>query len=144
MLPDPIFRGEVSSSWLHVAQFREATGRDRASLTVFDASMDPAPEGGTTLRGTVGPKRNNAMTMLAVAAVFAVAGLGAFVGGVVDLAHHHFRNSLPFMLVPVGFISFAIFVIAPNKRSVRVMLENDLALLQDITKLLDATSTFPD
>jgi hypothetical protein len=79
MLPDPIFRGEVSSSWLHVAQFREATGRDRASLTVFDAGMDPAPEGGTTLRGTVGPKRNNAMTMLVVAAVFAVAGLGAFV-----------------------------------------------------------------
>ena len=84
------------------------------------------------------------MTMLVVAAVFAVAGLGAFVGGVVGLAHHHFSNSLPFMLVPVGFISFAIFVISPNKRSVRVMLENDLALLQDITKLLDATTTFPD
>ena len=143
MLPDPLFRGEVSSSWLHVARFSEATGRDRASLTVFDASIDPAPGGGTTLRGTVGPKRNNAMTMLVVAAVFAVAGLGAFVGGVVDLAHHHFSNSLPFMLVPIGFIALAIFVIAPNKRSVRMMLENDLVLLQDITKLLDATSTFP-
>ena len=47
-------------------------------------------------------------------------------------------------LLPIGFISFAIFVIAPNKRSVRVMLEKYLALLHDITKLLDATSTFPD
>ncbi len=85
------------------------------------------------------------MTMLVVAAIFAVAGLGAFVGGVMDLAHHHhFSNSLPFMLIPIGFIAFAIFVIAPNKRSVRVMLQNDLALLQDITKLLDATTTFPD
>ena len=92
----------------------------------------------------MGPKRNNAMTMLVVAAVFAVAWLGAFVGGVVGLAHHHFSNSLPFTLVLVGFISFAIFVIAPNKRSVRVMLEKYLALLHDITKLLDATSTFPD
>jgi hypothetical protein len=144
MLPDPLFRGEVRSSWIQVAQFREASGRSGASLTVFDASIDPAPEGGTTLRGTVGPKQNNALTMLVVAAVFAVAGLGALAGGVVDLTHHHFSNSLPFMLLPVGFISFAIFVIAPNKRSVRVMLEKDLALLHDITKLLDATSTFPD
>ena len=84
------------------------------------------------------------MAMLVVAAIFAVAGLGAFVGGVVDLTHHHFSNSLPFMLIPIGFIALAIFVIAPNKRSVRVVIENDLALLQDITKLLDATTTFPD
>lgn len=84
------------------------------------------------------------MTMLFVAVVFTVAGLGAFAGGVVNLAHHHFGNSLPFMLIPIGFGAVAIFVIAPNKRSVRVMLENDLALLQDITRLLDATSTFPD
>jgi hypothetical protein len=145
MLPDPLFRGEVGSSWLHVARFSNANnGRNRASLTVLEASIDPAPGGGTMLRGTVGPTRNNAMTMLAIAAIFATIGVGIFVGGVVDFTHGHFVHSLPLLLFPLAWIAFAVFIIAPNKRAVRVMLENISELLQDVTKLLDATSTFLD
>jgi hypothetical protein len=68
--------------------------------------------------------------------------VGFFVGGVVDFTHGHFIQSLPFVLFPLGWIAFAIFIIASDKRAVRVMLENVSALLQDITELLDATSTF--
>ena len=84
------------------------------------------------------------MTMLAVAAIFATIGVGIFVGGVVDFAHGHFVHSLPLVLFPLGWIAFAVFIIAPNKRAVQVMLENISALLQDVTELLDATFTFLD
>ena len=96
------------------------------------------------LRGTVGPMRNNAMTMPAVAAIFAIPGIGLFVAGVVDFAHGNFVHSLPLVLFPLGWIAFAIFIIAPNKHAVRAMLENISALLQDVTGLLDATFTFLD
>jgi hypothetical protein len=144
MLPDPRFRGEVGSSWLRVARFRDASRRQGGLMAVLDASIEPVPGGGTTLRGTVGPARNNAPTMLAFAAIFATIGVGLFVGGVVDIARGHFVNSLPFVLIPCGLIAFAIFVVAPGKRMVGVMLENIFALLTDVTQLLDATSTFPD
>jgi len=84
------------------------------------------------------------MTMLTIAVILATLGVGLFVGGVVDFAHGHFVNSLPLMLVPLGLIAFAIFIIAPNKRTVRGMLENISALLQDVIELLDGTFTFPD
>jgi hypothetical protein len=80
--------------------------------------------------------------LLAVAAIFATAGLGVFVGGVVDFVHDHFVQSLPFVLFPLVWIAFAVFIIAPNKRQVQVMLENVSTLSQDVTKLLDATFTF--
>jgi hypothetical protein len=112
-------------------------------LTVFDASIRPALGGGTILRGSVGPRRNNAMTMLAVAAIMATIGVGIFVGGVVDFAHGHSVHSLPFVLVSLGLIAFAV-LIAPSKRGVRLVLGEISALMQDVTKLLDATFTLLD
>jgi hypothetical protein len=61
----------------------------------------------------------------------------------IDFAYGH-ANSLPFILVSIGLIAFAIFIIAPNKRAVRGMLEKISALLIDVTELLDGTFTFPD
>jgi len=69
--------------------------------------------------------------------------MGIFAGGVADFATGHFARSLPFLLIPIGWIFFAIMAF-PGKRMVRSLLEKISALLQDVTQLLDATSAFPD
>jgi hypothetical protein len=82
------------------------------------------------------------MTGLAVAAILTTIGAGLFAVGMVETAHGHFF--LPLVLFPLGLIPIAIFVIAPNKRAVRVMLDRNSELLQDVTQLLDATFTLQD
>lgn len=95
------------------------------------------------LRGSVGPQRNDTMRTVAIAAVLATIGIGMFAGGVAEVAHGHFSRSLPLLLIPFPWIGLAVLIF-PGKRQVRSMLENISGLLQEVTQVLDATSTFPD
>src|SRR5580693_5118828 len=51
-LPDPLFQGELWPSGLRLALFTANMARGYGAW--FEARIDPAPEGGTTLTGTVG------------------------------------------------------------------------------------------
>jgi len=83
------------------------------------------------------------MRVVVVAAGFAAAGIGMFAGGVAEVAQGHFSRSLPLLLFPVLWIGFVVLIF-PGKRQVRWTLDNISVLLQDVTQLLDATSTFPE
>jgi hypothetical protein len=83
------------------------------------------------------------MRTVAIAAVFAAAGIGMFAGGVAEVAHGHFSGSLPLLLIPFVWIGVAVLIFQ-GKRQVRSMLENISDLLQEVTQVLGATSTFPD
>jgi hypothetical protein len=145
-LPDPLFHGAVGPSGIRIIRFREVNRRNGPSAW-FEAQPGPAPEGGTTLTGTVGLRSapGRAIVGAVVLALLAVGGVVSFVVGVVIAASGHFNGGtgvaigLPVLIV-LSLLAGRGHDRGPGLRKVEDPIP---ALLGEINDVLDSTAAFP-
>ncbi len=145
-LPDPLFHGEVGPSGVHIALFTEVTtgGPQSWVRAWFDARVDPAPEGGTVLAGTIGSPSAQARAVLSLVFMAFWAGMALFslVIGTVIAASGHFNMGVGAAIVLPVLVTLAI--LASRGNSGLEAAEDPIpGLLRKIDGVLDATSAFP-
>ncbi len=145
-LPDPLFHGEVGPSGVRIALFTEVTtgGPGTGVRAWFDARVDPAPEGGTVLAGTVGSPSARARAVLSLAFIVFWAGMALFslVAGAVIAATGHFNTGVGAAIALPVIVTFAILA-SRGKNGLEAAEDPIPRLLRKIDGVLDATSAFP-
>ena len=149
VLPDPLFRGDVKPSRIHVADF---TTRDHSKngplASWLDARIEPAAGGGTTLTGTVGPIRYDQETGEQTGCLFLTCILlfcaGFFIAGVVQLASGHVASGLPKLLIPMPVAAGMVYLLTSIKKTPDPGDEAGADLMRKVAGLLNATVGYPD
>jgi hypothetical protein len=147
-LPDPLFQGELWPTGLRLALFDAVTASVAGTNAAWlNARIDPAPEGGTTLTGTVGLPGAQATAVLSLVAGVVWAGVGvfSFVIGIVITASGHFNPGTGVAIVLPVLVLMAIlagrgYKPGPGVEPVEVPVPR---LLRKINGVLDSTSEFP-
>ncbi len=139
--PDPLFQGELWPTGLRLALFTAVmAGKTRGYGTRFDARIDPAPGGGTTLTGTVGVPGAWAGPVVGLVALVIWIGLA-----VVISASGHLIPGVGVAIALAVFVLMAILVARarqPDPGAERKEAPTP-ALLRKINSVLDSTSVFP-
>jgi hypothetical protein len=137
-LPDPLFQGELWPSGLRLALFTANMARGYGAW--FEARIDPAPEGGTTLTGTVGWPGVWAGPVVGLVALVIWIGVA-----VVITASGHLIPGVGVAIALAVFVLMAI--LAARARQPGPGTERKEApipgLLRVINGVLDSTSEFP-
>jgi hypothetical protein len=146
-LPDPIFQGEVWPTGVRLALFTAViAGSIGTPGAWLNARIDPAPEGGTTLTGTVGSPGATATAVMSLVALMIWFGVGvfSFVIGVVITASGHFNPgvgvaiALP-VLVVIAALAGRGYKPGPGAEAEEAPIPG---LLRKINSVLDSTSAF--
>ncbi len=116
-LPDPLFRGTVGQSWISVARFREANGRN-SFVPWLQGHMEPSADGGTRVAGRVGPQPVARVMVAITAVVLGLMSAAVLAAGLAQAAAGHFIG-LPIVLVPLGIAAAPVGVIAAGQVSVQ-------------------------
>jgi len=145
-LPDPLFHGAVGPPGVRIALFTEVTtgGPGTGVRAWFDAQVNPAPDGGTVLTGTVGSPSARARAALSLAFIVSWAGmalLSLLIGAVIAASGHFNTGTGAAIALPV-IVTFA--VLASRRGNGPEAAEDPIPrLLRKIDGVLDATSAFP-
>jgi hypothetical protein len=144
-LPDPLFHGTVESSRVRIGLFPDMLRHYGRQYPVwFDVRVDPGPDGGTVLVGTVGSRMAsaNAVLSLVFVAVFAALALFSLVIGVVIAASGHFNLGVG---AAIGVPVIVATAIAASRGDFTSKDEGRVPpLLRTICGVLDATSVSSD
>lgn len=103
--PDPLLRGWVTAEGVRLARFSETLGQN-SFVAWFDGDLQPAPDGGTDLRGELGLHRGAQVLsylMIVIGPLILVPMLGY---GLLLVARGQL-GGLPFVLGPLGMAAFA-------------------------------------
>jgi hypothetical protein len=101
----PQFRGTISQSWISVARFEDAAGRN-SFAPWLQARLEGSVSGGTTLTGSIGLHPAVRVVIPILAAVAGLIAVSAFAGGVVMLISGHVSGALPAVLMPLALTAF--------------------------------------
>jgi hypothetical protein len=135
--PRPRLRGDATPSRVRVTRWRNK--RSRISLTAWlDARLDPTGEGGTVLRGTIGPPGEARAARLAGLVLASVLGLAIAGIGVGGLA---IGQLLGLVAVAAGPLFVAFFIQSFIRDLARLEFGTE-ELIWQVNKLLDSTVVF--
>jgi hypothetical protein len=138
VLPDPRFRGDAGPSWISLARFEDAAGRN-SFVPWLQGRLEPAAGGGTTIAGSVGLNPAVKAVIPVIAGGGGLIALSALAGGVALLAAGHLSGLLPAVLIPLALITLLVSVNVVGMRS----LEREIPkLIQEVNGILDSTATF--
>jgi hypothetical protein len=134
---EPRLWGYIGPSWISVARFEDAAGRNRFA-PCLDAQAEPSARGGTMFTGRIGLQP---AVRLLISVLAGVGGLMAVAGGIaaiVLLVRGHL-SGLAAMLIPLVVIAvFAAF----NSVGLRSLERGTPKLLEELNGILDSTATF--
>ncbi len=145
--PEPLLHGYTGKWSVQVADWEEKRSRyGRPSR--LEAELASAPDGGTTLKGQVGPgyeaKARGFLTAVFAAAVPLIL-LGVFIAGLGLLSSGHVASALPVLLIPAALGGIFWHVVKANRRTPGEAGDDSSArLLKKVAGLLDATIDVPD
>lgn len=137
-VPDPLFRGVVAASWISVARFRQASGRN-SFVPWLQGRLEPSADGGTLVTGRVGPQPAVRAVLGVMAAVWALISIAALAGGLSAVAAGHFIGLLA-VLVPFGMAALLAGVVVAGRVSV---VREIPSLIQAVNAVLDSTVSGP-
>lgn len=135
--PQPRLWGNVGPSWISVARFEDAAGRNRFA-PCLDAHAEPLARGGTMFTGRIGLQPAVRVVISVLAAVGGVMAVAGVTGGVVLLVHGHL-SGLAAMLIPLVVI--AVFAVL-NTAGLRSLERGTPKLVEELNGILDSTATF--
>jgi hypothetical protein len=139
VLRDPRFRGDAGPSWISLARFEDAVGRN-SFVPWLQGRLEPAAGGGTTFTGRVGLNPAVKAVIPVIAGCGGLIALSALAGGVALLAAGHLGGLLPGVLIPLALITLLVSVNVVGMRS----LEREIPrLIQEVNGVLGSTATFP-
>lgn len=142
---DPLFHGTVEPSRVRIGSFTDTlTRHGRENPVWLDARVDPGPDGGTVLAGTVGSRTApaNAVLSLVFMAVFAGLALFFLVIGLVIAASGHFNLGVG---AAIGVPVIGAAAIFASRGAITLEGEGRVSpLLRTVSDVLDATSASSD
>jgi hypothetical protein len=127
--------GRVSPARVRVSRLGWGRG---GSLPRFDGRIETAPDGGTVLRGTIGPAPGHLPILLVILAEWSVNVLLAVASGIRHVAAGHPHQALPDFLVPSIMLAFYVYIVAFAPRQIRSLSKR---LLGELGEILGATAT---
>ena len=130
-------QGRVSPDLIRVARRQPFNSRN-SLVAWFRGRIEPAPEGGTLVAGTIGPHPAAQLTFAGVSLVWLLIAGGMFAAGLSSLAFGH--PVLPLLLIPIVFAAVYVLVLVVGPPMVRNEIQK---LLDELNTILDSKATFP-
>jgi hypothetical protein len=144
--PDPLLRGYTGKWSIQVTDWAESRARG-GYPSRLEAELHPVADGGTMLKGQVGPDLNTQVagcTGVAIAVIIPFVLLGVFITGLVLLSRGHIASALPDLLIPVaGGALYWLIVKAYSRKWPKDRAGSSARLLEKVAGVIDATIDSP-